>query len=176
MARKKKKKLVVELDLPKDDKTLKNLYIIIFFSIILGLSSGIMWVTNSGFIPTANGEPMFTNVYCGATAQDDFGNDYSAEFSGAMKPSYQANESCSILKDDPDQLEWSENPWTNFLSKAKSFDVPGMPDIIRGDVVIKQPMTLTCNVEAATPTQYTCLLYTSPSPRDSFRSRMPSSA
>ncbi len=158
MARKKKKKLVVELDLPKDDRTLKNLYIIIFFSIILGLSSGIMWVTNSGFIPTANGEPMFTNVYCGATAQDDFGNDYSAEFSGAMKPSYQANESCSILKDDPDQLEWSENPWTNFLSKAKSFDVPGMPDIIRGDVVIKQPMTLTCNVEAATPTQYTVVV------------------
>ena len=104
MARKKKKKLVVELDLPKDDKTLKNLYIIIFFSIILGLSSGIMWVTNSGFIPTANGEPMFTNVYCGATAQDDLGNDYSAEFSGAMKPSYQANESCAILKDDPTNL------------------------------------------------------------------------
>ena len=158
MARKKKKKLVVELDLPKDDRTLKNLYIIIFFSIILGLSSGIMWVTNSGFIPTANGEPMFTNVYCGATAQDDLGNDYSAEFSGAMKPSYQANESCAILKDDPDQLEWSENPWTNFLSKAKSFDVPGMPDIIRGDVVIEQPMTLTCNVEAATPTQYTVVV------------------
>ena len=62
MARKKKKKLVVELDLPKDDTTLKKLYIIIFFSIILGLSSGIMWVTNSGFIPTANGEPMFYDI------------------------------------------------------------------------------------------------------------------
>lgn len=158
MARNKKKKLVVELDLPKDDKTLKNLYIIIFFSIILGLSSGIMWVTNSGFIPTANGEPMFTNVYCGATAQDDLGNDYSAEFSGAMKPSYAANQSCSILQDEPDQLQWSENPWTNFLSKAKSFDVPGMPDIVKGDVVIEQPMTLTCNVEAADPTQYTVVV------------------
>ncbi|DAC56381.1 MAG TPA: type II secretion system F family protein [Candidatus Poseidoniaceae archaeon] len=158
MARNKKKKLVVELDLPKDDKTLKNLYIIIFFSIILGLSSGIMWVTNSGFIPTANGEPMFTNVYCGATAQDDLGNDYSAEFSGATKPSYAANQSCSILQDEPDQLQWSENPWTNFLSKAKSFDVPGMPDIVKGDVVIEQPMTLTCNVEAADPTQYTVVV------------------
>ncbi len=158
LARKKKKKLVVELDLPKDDKTLKNLYIIIFISIILGLSSGIMWATNSGFIPTANGEPMFTNVFCGATAQDETGTDYSAEFSGAMKPSYQANESCAILKDDPDQLEWSENPWTNFLSKAKSFDVPGMPDIVKGDVVIEQPMTLSCNVEAATPTQYTVVV------------------
>ena len=155
MARKKKKKLVVELDLPKDDKTLKNLYIIIFFSVILGLSSGIMWVTNSGFIPTANGEPMFTNVYCGATAQDDLGTDYSAEFSGTVKPSYQANESCAILQDRPDQLEWSENPWTNFISKAKSFDVPGMPEQIKGNVVIEQPLSLDCNVEAATPTEYT---------------------
>ena len=67
-----------------------------------------MWVTNYGFIPTANGEPMFTNVYCGATAQDDLGTDYSAEFSGTVKPSYQANESCAILQDQPDQLEWSE--------------------------------------------------------------------
>ena len=155
MARKKKKKLVVELDLPKDDRTLKNLYIIIFFSVILGLSSGIMWATNSGFIPTANGEPMFTNVYCGATAQDDLGTDYSAEFSGTVKPSYQANQSCAILQDKPDQLEWSENPWTNFNSKAKSFDVPGMPDQIRGNVVVEQPLSLDCDVEAAFPTEYT---------------------
>ena len=158
MARKKKKKLVVELDLPKDDRTLKNLYIIIFFSVILGLSSGIMWVTNSGFIPTANGEPMFTNVYCGATAQDDLGTDYSAEFSGTVKPSYQANESCAILQDQPDQLEWSENPWTNFISKAKTFDVPGMPEQIKGDVVIEQPLSLSCSVEAATPTEYTVVI------------------
>ena len=154
MARKKKKKLVVELDLPKDDKTLKNLYIIIFFSVILGLSSGIMWVTNSGFIPTANGEPMFTNVFCGATAQDDLGNDYSAEFSGNLKPTYQANESCSILQDDADHLEWSESPWVNFVSKGKTFDVPGMPEQNKGSVVIEQPLSLDCTVEATTPTDY----------------------
>jgi len=154
MARKKKKKLVVELDLPKDDKTLNNLYIIIFFSVILGLSSGIMWVTNSGFIPTANGEPMFTNVFCGATAQDDLGNDYSAEFSGNLKPTYQANESCSILQDDADHLEWSESPWVNFVSKGKTFDVPGMPEQNKGSVVIEQPLSLDCTVEATTPTDY----------------------
>ena len=154
MARKKKKKLVVELDLPKDDKTLKNLYIIIFISVILGLSSGIMWVTNSGFIPTANGEPMFTNVFCGATAQDDLGNDYSAEFSGNLKPSYQANESCSILQDDPDHLERSESPWVNFVSKGKTFDVPGMPEQNKGTVIIQQPLSLDCTVEATTPTDY----------------------
>ena len=158
MARKKKKKLVVELDLPKDDKTLKNLYIIIFFSVILGLSSGIMWVTNSGFIPTANGEPMFTNVFCGATAQDDLGNDYSAEFSGTLKPSYQANESCAILQDDPDQLEWSESPWVNFVSKGKTFDVPGMPEQNKGSVIVQQPLSLDCTVEATTPTDYTVVI------------------
>ena len=36
MARK-KEKIVVDLDLPKDDTTLTKLYIILFFSIILGL-------------------------------------------------------------------------------------------------------------------------------------------
>ncbi|MCH2648574.1 MAG: type II secretion system F family protein [Candidatus Poseidoniaceae archaeon] len=158
MARKKKKKLVVELDLPKDDTTLRKLYIIIFFSIILGLSSGIMWVTNSGFIPTANGEPMFTNVYCGATAQEDVGTDFAAEFSGNVKPSYQANESCGILKDDPDKLEWSEQPWKNIISRAKKFDVPGMSEQFKGDVVVEQPLSLTCSVEAATPTEYTVVI------------------
>ena len=158
MARKKKKKLVVELDLPKDDTTLKKLYIIIFFSIILGLSSGVMWATNSGFIPTANGEPMFTNVYCGATAQDDIGTDFAAEFSGNVKPSYQANESCAILKDDPDKLEWSEQPWKNIVSRAKKFDVPGMSEQFKGDVVVEQPLSLSCSVEAATPTEYTVVI------------------
>ena len=113
MARKKKKKLVVELDLPKDDRTLKNLYVILFFSIIIGLSSGIMWATNSGFIPTTNGEPMFTNIYCGATSSDEAGNSYQDEFNSAQKPSYRANESCAILKDSPDQLKWSEQPWVD---------------------------------------------------------------
>ena len=64
MARKKKNKIVVELDLPKDDTTLTKLYAILFVSILLGLTTAIVWSTNSGFIPTANGEPMFTNVYC----------------------------------------------------------------------------------------------------------------
>ena len=45
MARK-KEKIVVNLDLPKDDTTLTRLYIILFFSIILGLSSGLFWISN----------------------------------------------------------------------------------------------------------------------------------
>ena len=37
MAKKNKNKVVVELDLPKDDTTLTKLYAIIFVSILLGL-------------------------------------------------------------------------------------------------------------------------------------------
>ena len=96
---------------------------------------------------------MFTNVYCGATASDDIGTDYSSEFSGSLKPSYQANQSCSILQDAPDELVWKENPWTNFLARGKTFDIPGMPKI-RGNVVVQQPLELECTVEASTPTDY----------------------
>lgn len=70
MARKKKNKIVVDLDLPKDDSTMTKLYAILFISILLGMGTAVMWATNSGFIPTSNGEPMFTNVACGAITGD----------------------------------------------------------------------------------------------------------
>jgi pilus assembly protein TadC len=155
---KKKKRMVVELDLPKDYKTLKNLYIILFFSIIIGLSSGIMWAANSSFIPTSNGEPMFTNIYCGATAVDQAGNQMGEEFTGIKKPSYRANESCSILKDNPDQLTWVEEPWVNFQSEGKTFDVPGIADDDKEGVVILQPLEMNCEVLASTPTKYTAAI------------------
>ena len=158
MARKKKKKLVVELDLPKDDNTLKNLYIIIFISIIIGLSSGIMWATNSNFIPTTNGEPMFTNLYCGATAVDSQGNPLGDEFNSAQKPSYKANESCAILKDHPDKLTWDEEPWKNFMSRGKTFDVPGLSSDDKEGVLVQQPLEMNCNVIASTPTKYTAAI------------------
>ena len=55
MARK-KEKITVKLDLPKDDTTLTKLYAILFVSILLGLGTAAIWATNSGFIPSANGE------------------------------------------------------------------------------------------------------------------------
>ena len=103
---KKKEKIIVELDLPKDDKTLSRLYIILFFSIILGLSSGLFWITNSGFVPTSNGEPMFTNLYCGATAKDPVtGASMGDYFRSNQKPTYAANQSCNILEDKADIIE-----------------------------------------------------------------------
>ena len=98
MARKKKNKIVVELDLPKDDSTMTKLYAILFVSILLGMGTAVMWATNSGFIPTTNGEPMFTNVACGALTGDN------EAFNGNTKPTYAQNQSCSLLQDSPDMM------------------------------------------------------------------------
>jgi len=103
---KKKNKITVKLDLPKDDSTLTKLYAILFVSIFLGLCTGTVWATNSGFIPTSNGEPMFTNLYCGITAEDSQGNSVGEKFNTNIKPDYSANQSCSILQDAPDRVVW----------------------------------------------------------------------
>ena len=95
----KKKKIVVDLDLPKNDPTQRNFLIILFVSILLGTSSGLFWVTNSGFLSTANGEPMFTNLACSTIT----GNQ---AFNGPGTPTYGMNESCSILKDNPQVVVW----------------------------------------------------------------------
>ena len=155
MAKKKKNKIVVELDLPKDDSTLTKLYAILFVSILLGLGAGAIWATNSGFIATANGEPMFTNLYCGATAQDSMGNGMGAEFQTNQKPSYAANESCSILKDKPDVVEWTDEEWTSVSKRGKNFDVPGVDSSQTGGVAIAQPLWANCSVSADVPTEYT---------------------
>ena len=43
----KKEKIIVKLDLPKDDSTLTKLYAILFVSILLGLGTATVWATNS---------------------------------------------------------------------------------------------------------------------------------
>ena len=155
MARNKKNKIVVELDLPKDDSTLTKLYAILFVSILLGLCTAIVWSTNSGFIPTANGEPMFTNVYCGATAKDSMGNSMGAEFQTNHKPSYAANESCALLHDKPDVVEWTDEEWTSVSKRGKNFDVPGIDSSQTGGVGVPQPLWANCSVSADIPTEYT---------------------
>ena len=50
---------------------------------------------------------------------------------------------------------------------------PGLPKIVRSQLVLKAPMVISA---LSTSWERTCLLYTSPSPRDKRQSRMPSSA
>ena len=145
----KKKKIVVDLDLPKDDPTQRNFLIILFLSIMLGTASGLFWITNSGFLPTANGEPMFTNLACSTITGDQ-------AFNGPGTPTYAMNESCPILKDNPEVVVWEETEgWENVERAGASFDMPGISrDFVEG-VVITQPVTVTCTVNAAEPTPYT---------------------
>ena len=149
MARKKKNKIVVNLDLPKDDSTMTKLYGILFVSILLGMSTAVVWATNSGFIPTSNGEPMFTNVACGIITGDN------EAFNGNSKPTYAQNESCSLLQDSPDVVLWNDEPWEDIILTGKNFDVPGVDPLATGGEVVVQPLTLTCEAEASGPVSYT---------------------
>ena len=154
MARK-KEKIVVHLDLPKDDSTLTKLYIILFFSIITGLASGIFWVANSGFVPSANGEPMFTNVYCGATAADATGNPTGSYFQTNQQPTYSANQTCAILQDEPDRITWEGEEWKSVTKRGKNFDVPGVPEGSTGGAIVLQPLWLNCTVTSSTNADFT---------------------
>lgn len=149
MARKKKNKIVVNLDLPKDDSTMTKLYGILFVSILLGMSTAVVWATNSGFIPTSNGEPMFTNVACGIITGDN------EAFNGNSKPTYAQNQSCSLLEDSPDVVSWNDEPWEDVLLTGKNFDVPGVDPQATGGEVVVQPLTLRCEAEASGPVSYT---------------------
>jgi len=149
LARKKKNKIVVNLDLPKDDSTMTKLYGILFVSILLGMSTAVVWATNSGFIPTSNGEPMFTNVACGIITGDN------EAFNGNSKPTYAQNQSCSLLEDSPDVVSWNDEPWEDILLTGKNFDVPGVDPQATGGEMVVQPLTLTCEAEASGPVSYT---------------------
>lgn len=149
MARKKKNKIVVNLDLPKDDSTMTKLYGILFVSILLGMSTAVVWATNSGFIPTSNGEPMFTNVACGIITGDN------EAFNGNSKPTYAQNQSCSLLEDSPDVVSWNDEPWEDVMLTGKNFDVPGVDPQATGGEMVVQPLTLTCEAEASGPVSYT---------------------
>ena len=142
MARKKKEKITVELDLPKDDNTMTKLYAILTISIFLGIACFGFWVTNSHFTTSPNGQPLFINTICG---QDPM-----------VIPNIETNESCPILEDQPDELVWdnSEEPWTDFKSLVQMFDVPGLNSTELGFDVPPQFFKATCNVETSVPANY----------------------
>ena len=148
MARKKKEKITVKLDLPKDDSTLTKLYAILGVSIFLGLASFTFWVTNSHFTTAPNGQPLFVNMACG----------YDPNYI----PTFDDNESCQfdLLKDEPDQLVMvPEDPWKEFIGLGQLFDVPGMDENVTASVLPDQTMTGTCDVEAAIPSDYSFIIY-----------------
>ena len=144
MARKKKEKIIVKLDLPKDDSTLTKLYAILAVSIFMGLACFAFWLTNSHFTTSPNGQPLFVNTVC--------------KYDMNTFPTYADNESCSILKDEPDTLVMTpEEPWADFLTLGQMFDVPGMDANIT-TAGPPQPLTGTCSVSTAIPSDYSFII------------------
>ena len=141
MMARKKEKIIVKLDLPKDDTTLTKLYAILAISLFLGLASFTFWFTNSHFTTAPNGQPLFVNTVCG----------YDMNYI----PSFEDNESCSILHDEPDVLVMEpEDNWLEFYSLGQLFDVPGMDENLSA-VRPFQPLTATCSVSTSVPSDYT---------------------
>jgi len=122
MARK-KDKIRVELDLPKDDSTLTKLYVILGISMFLGVASFGFWVTNSGFLPTTNDAPMFINLACGPEYANIpqhtiYDNDTLCQPAGI-----------ALLADRPATSVYeSSAEWTDFHDQAQEFTIPGSAD------------------------------------------------
>ncbi|HIG04087.1 MAG TPA: type II secretion system F family protein [Candidatus Poseidoniales archaeon] len=149
MARKKKKKIKVDLDLPKNDSTMMKLYAIIATSLILGFSSLGFWIINSDFVLAPNGNPIFVNTYCG--------------YNPAMSPDYESNESCTgpfgaLLQDSPQPTVWvPQGSWRGVLARAQDFDMPGLDADTLGSFPASeriQPVQVKFKVVSPNPTPF----------------------
>ena len=99
MARK-KEKIRVNLELPKDDKTQSNFIAILMVGLMLGISCLGFWITNADLVfKPANGNPMFLNLAC----PDSFD---PMDPSG---PSYYDNQTCFLTKESPKEEVWEES-------------------------------------------------------------------
>ena len=145
MARRKKNRIKVDLDLPKDDSTLTKLYSIIGLTLLLGISSLGFWIINTDFVPTQNGQRMFINMYC--------------EFDPKFQTSYSDNQSCDILQDSPSPTTWeSVDPWRGVGARGQDFNVPGMDNDTLGTYprsLMPQQMSVTCEVRDSKPVPFT---------------------
>ncbi|MBS72566.1 MAG: hypothetical protein CMO20_06435 [Thermoplasmata archaeon] len=139
MARKKKEKIRVNLNLPKDDVTRRNFLAITTTGVILGLLGIAFWATNASLVfgvlapAPANGNPVFINTACGFDPN-------------AGAPDYSQNESCFWTKEraatQTMQIEW-ENVKGPGLGKR--FDVPGIDPLRIGSMAHPdQEMRVSC--------------------------------
>ena len=113
MARKSKRTIKVELNLPKDDVTESRLITIIVISLILSLSCFGIWVTNSLSHP--NGQPIFVNLACQVENPNRI-------------PSWHQNETCPLLRDSPSEEKWTGSFRSVGQGMTHNFEVPGIPE------------------------------------------------
>ena len=146
----KKEKLKVNLELPKNDTTMTKLYLILGLGMILGISSIGFWFINSPFLPTPNGQPMFINIACG--------------WDPTFQPDLDSNESCDLMHDEPQVSVFeAPQPWKKVLAEGQRFTAPGLLPEERGNYSgqLTQAFELKCEAKADVELPYTLELWDS---------------
>ncbi|MBC8438029.1 MAG: type II secretion system F family protein [Euryarchaeota archaeon] len=154
MARKKKKKIRVDLDLPKSDKTRQTFLTITITGAILGISCLLFWASNAGLIfgvltpAPANGNPVFINTACGFDPN------------GGM-PDYSQNESCYFTKERA-ATQSMIIEWDNIKAPGlgQQFDVTGIDEMQLGTLSHPpQELRMNCDAVADENFPYTITLW-----------------
>ena len=155
MARK-KEKIRVDLDLPKDDNTQSTFVAILLVGMLMGIACLGFWVTNADLVfKPVNGNPMFINLAC----PDSF------DPMDPAGPTYFQNQTCFLTEESPTESVWTETwPRVRPPGLAKSFHVPGMSDaqlIDNGQLQQHplQPMTVTASASAYEAYLYEVTIY-----------------
>jgi len=152
----KKDKIRVNLELPKDDNTQSTFLSILLVGMLLGICCLGFWLTNSGLVlPQANGNPAFINM----AFPDSF------DATDPSGPTYYDNQTCWLTEEKPKEEIWSES-WDRVQApgQAKSFHVPGMrPNQLIDNGQLQQhppqKMTLTATADAYQSYQFEMTVY-----------------
>nr|AIE99341.1 type II secretion system protein (flaJ-A, flaJ) [uncultured marine group II/III euryarchaeote KM3_109_G01] len=149
MARR-KKKLRVDLDLPKDDNPQQTMTAILSVSMFLGIILSTFWILNTDLVLNQpNGNMPFVNMACGFDGESP------------LAPTYSQNESCWLLKEKPQPGTWGES-WLRVdpPGQVQFFDIPGMEPIrLGGAPHPPQTLELQCTAKAARAIKYTVSIY-----------------
>jgi len=158
MAKKRKEKIRVDLDLPKDDSTQTIFMAILMVGIIFGLAFLGFWILNADLVfKPANGNPMFLNLVCPYNEQT--GDGFIAD--DHTGTNYAQNQSCPLTQESPKTEIWSEQ-WDRVQQPgvAKSFEIPGMdPYTLQGTQHPIQPMRLHVDATSDRPIRYSVTIW-----------------
>ena len=156
MMARKKEKIRVDLELPKDDNTQSTFVAILLIGMLMGIVSLGFWVTNADLVfKPVNGNPMFLNLAC----PDSF------DPMDPTGPTYYQNQTCWLTEESPNEEQWVESwPRVRPPGLAKSFHVPGMSatqliDNGQQQQHPPQPMTVTTEADAYQAYTYEITIY-----------------
>ena len=146
---KKKERIKVELNLPRDDRTESNYVTLLLFGIFLGGLILTFWLGNS-FLTAPNGNPLIINRLC--------------RFESDLQPLWEDAQRCVFTRDEASPESWSDS-WSFFTGAQRSFEVPGADNIIGSHP--PQSISLTCEASNARAMEITLTLLepASPQPR-----------